>query len=63
MNKIKPKLVTGIGKKKSNKGTQWYQQNRIYDSRYIAMCIPANLVNSNTTGGGYWYLVYEKVKK
>lgn len=52
----------GIGKKKSNKGTQWYQQNRIYDSRTIAMCIPSTLNNSNTNGGGYWYLVYEENK-
>lgn len=28
-NKIK--LWGGIGEKKSNNGTQWYQQNRIYD--------------------------------
>lgn len=62
MKEIKPKLVMGIGKKKSNKCTQWYQQNRIYDSRSIAMCLPAELNNSNTSGGGYWYLVYEEDK-
>jgi len=26
-----PKVVGGIGEKKSNGGTQWYQQDRIYD--------------------------------
>lgn len=26
-----PKVVAGIGEKKSNKGTQWYQQDRIYE--------------------------------
>lgn len=32
MNKQRPKVLGGIGEKKSNGGTQWYQQNRIYDS-------------------------------
>ena len=26
----------GIGEKKSNKGTQWYLQNRVYDSKGIS---------------------------
>ena len=26
-----PKVLGGIGEKKSNGGTQWYQQDRIYD--------------------------------
>lgn len=52
-----PKLVGGIG---SKWGKQFHQQNRIYDSNYIAMCLPANLSNTNTSGGGYWYLVYEE---
>ncbi len=29
---IKPTLLGGIGEKKSNNGTQYYQQNRIYDN-------------------------------
>ena len=49
---IKPKLVGGIGDKKSNGGTQYYQQNRIYDSESIAMAYPANL-----TSGSYYYQV------
>lgn len=40
---IKPKLVGGIGDKKSNGGTQYYQQDRIYDSESIAMCHCANI--------------------
>ena len=52
---IKPILVGGIGEKKSNSGKQWYQQNRIYDSNSVAMCLPANL-----PGGSYWYLVEEE---
>ena len=49
---IKPKLVGGIGDKKSNGGTQYYQQDRIYDSESIAMAHPANL-----PGGSYKYQV------
>ena len=49
---IKPKLVGGIGNKKSNGGTQYYQQDRIYDSESIAMAHPANL-----TSGSYYYQV------
>ena len=49
---IKPKLVGGIGEKKSNGGTQYYQQDSIYDSESIAMAHPANL-----TSGSYYYQV------
>ena len=51
-DEIKPKLVGGIGEKKSNSGTQYYQQDRIYDSKSIAMAHPANL-----TSGSYYYQV------
>ena len=53
---IKPKLVGGIGDKKSNGGTQYYQQDRIYDSESIAMAHPVNL-----PGGSYKYLVKDKL--
>ena len=33
MNNLKPKVLGGIGEKKSNGGTQWYQQDRIYDNK------------------------------
>ncbi len=49
---IKPKLVGGVGDKKSNGGTQYYQQDRIYDSESIAMAHPDNL-----TSGSYYYQV------
>ena len=35
-----PKVITGIGEKKSNGGTQWYQQDRIYDDK-VAVCVTA----------------------
>ena len=49
-----PKLVGGFGEKKSNNGTQWYQQDRVYDSEEIAMCHPAQIPN-----GSYNYQVNE----
>lgn len=52
---IKPKLIGGIGEKKSNGGTQYYQQDRIYDGESIAMAHPANLPN-----GSYMYGFGEK---
>lgn len=39
----KPQLVGGIGEKKSNGDSQFYQQDRVYDGEGIAMCHPANL--------------------
>lgn len=54
-NEIDPVLVGGIGEKKSNSGTQFYQQDRVYDSSSIAMAHPANL-----PGGSYKYLVKDK---
>ena len=30
---VKPQVLGGIGEKKSNGGTQWYQQDRIYDDK------------------------------
>ena len=53
---IKPTLVGGIGDKKSNGGSQYYQQDRIYDSESIAMAHLANL-----PGGSYKYLVKDKL--
>ena len=56
-DEIIPKLVGGIGDKKSNGGTQYYQQDRIYDSESIAMAHPANL-----PGGSYKYLIKGKLQ-
>lgn len=49
-----PPVIGGVGEMKSNNGTQYFQQDRVYDSRYIAMCHPANI-----PGGSYRYLVIE----
>ena len=51
MNKDKPKVLGGIGEKKSNGGTQWYQQDRIYDNK-IAISV--------TTSFNPYYVVGEK---
>ncbi len=45
-----PHVIGGFGEKKSNGGTQWYQQDRVYGDGDIALCLPANL-----PGGSYWY--------
>ena len=36
--KNEPKVVAGLGEKKSNSGNQWYQQDRVYDNK-IAIAI------------------------
>ena len=46
-----PKLVGGIGEKKSNGGTQWYQRDRIYDDN-VATCV--------TTACNSYYAIQEK---
>lgn len=38
----KPTLVGGVGEMLSNNGTQYYQQNRVYDSENIALCQSAH---------------------
>lgn len=49
------KLLGGVGPKNSNGGTQYYQQDRVYSSEGVAMCLPANI-----PGGSYRYMVEEK---
>lgn len=39
---IKPKVIGGIGEKKSNNNTQWYQQDRVYDDN-VAITITTEL--------------------
>lgn len=51
MNKEKPKVLGGLGEKKSNSGTQWYQQDRIYDNK-IAISITATFLP--------WYITKEE---
>lgn len=40
---LMPKVIGGIGKRKSNGGSQFYQQDRIYDSRTVATSLSAKL--------------------
>jgi DNA (cytosine-5)-methyltransferase 1 len=47
---VEPRVIGGIGEKKSNGGTQWYQQDRIYDNE---------LAISVTTGFFPYYKVEE----
>lgn len=55
---LEPKIVCGLGEKKSNGGTQYFQQDRVYSSDGVAMCHPASI-----PGGSYKYLVKEATKK
>ena len=47
-----PQVVGGLGEMKSNNGSQYFQQDRVYDSNHLALALPANL-----PGGSYRYLV------
>ena len=47
----KPKVIGGIGEKKSNGGQQWYQQDRVYDGDDVAVSV--------TTGFNPYYAVAE----
>lgn len=53
-----PHVVGGLGEMKSNSGSQYFQQDRVYDSDHLALALPANL-----PGGSYRYLVEVKDKK
>lgn len=55
---IEPQLVGGFGEKKSNGGTQWYQQDRVYSADGIAMCHCASIPQ-----GSYNYLDNMRVRK
>ena len=46
------KVCGGIGEKKSNKGTQWYIQDRIYDSDGLCPSL-------TTFKSDYWILIRE----
>lgn len=45
------KIIGGFGEKKSNGGTQWYQQDRVYEMGDVSMCLPSQL-----PGGSYNYI-------
>ena len=50
-------LVGGIGEKKSNGGSQYYQQDRVYSSDGVAMAHPAQIPE-----GSYKYMVEESTQ-
>lgn len=52
-----PVLLGGIGEKKPNNGTQFYQQDRVYSADGVAMAHPANLPD-----GSYKYAIDEQNK-
>ena len=52
-----PILLGGIGEMKSNNGTQYYQQDRVYSADGVAMAHPANLPD-----GSYKYAIDEQNK-
>lgn len=49
MNDIEPVMLGGLGEKVSNGGTQYYNQDRVYDSRSVSVTISTVLQP--------WYLV------
>lgn len=49
------RLWGGIGEKKSNNGTQYYIQNRIYDSEGLCPAL-------TTYKSDYWIIIKEKKK-
>lgn len=49
-----PFVVGGVNEKKSNGGTQYYQQDRVYMMADVAMCLPSQIPR-----GSYLYLVKE----
>lgn len=57
MVKETPTLVGGVGTMSSNKGTQFYQQNRIYDSEGIALC------QSSSESFNPWYTEGIRIRK
>ena len=48
---VKPKVIAGIGEKKSNNNTQWYQQDRIYDNN-VAISLTTSFNPYYKSGGG-----------
>ena len=52
---LKPRVIGGIGEKKSNGGTQWYQQDRIYNNN-IGLSL-------STTANPYYPDNYMRIRK
>lgn len=49
-----PEVLIGVGEKDSNGGTQWKQQNRVYDANKVAIAV--------CTHYNPWYLIKEQNK-
>lgn len=43
----------GFGEKNSNNGTQWYLQNRIFDSNGLSPALSTFVL-------GYWIVIYDR---
>lgn len=54
-NKREVKLWGGFGEKKSNRGTQWYIQDRVYDSNGISPALTSYKAD-------YWIIIHEEKK-
>lgn len=52
------KVIGGIGEKKSNGASQYYQQDRVYSMGDVSLCLPAQLPN-----GSYNYLDVKKMNE
>ena len=50
--KVEPKVLFGIGEKKSNGGKQWFQQDRIYDSDKVAISVTTSFNPYYIISGG-----------
>lgn len=48
----KPRVIAGIGEKKSNNNTQWYQQDRIYDNNVAISVTTSFNPYYKESGGG-----------
>lgn len=53
MNDIQPVMLGGLGEKVSNGGTQYYNQDRVYDSRSVSITI-STVFTSLVFGGRRW---------
>lgn len=49
---IESRVIWGLGEMKSNNGTQYFQQDRVYEPGDTALCLPATM-----SGNSYKYLM------
>ena len=49
---MKAKVLGGLGEKKSNRGTQWYQQDRVYDNE-VSISVTTDFNPFYKVGGEY----------